>query len=86
MATLTTIAHDMEQQAKRRGVAHRELARGLAMELVIVGGQKVLTLSRPAVKPAEQEIAICRGAFNVPEGAGRLDSDYSVTLRWPSDQ
>ena len=84
MGALAVIAYDMEQQALRRGVSSRELSRGLALSLVIAGGKKVLTLSRPAVMPSEEEISVCRLCFGVPMDAQRNDGDVTVTLRWPS--
>ena len=83
--SLATIAFDMKQQARRVGVSQRDLPRGLALELVVVGGQCVLTMKRPVTKPGEMEVTICRDAFGVPEGASRQDGDCLVTLRWPSD-
>lgn len=82
--TLTMIAADMNNEALRRGTSRRELPRGLAMELVQVGGTKTLVLSRPVTPPGAQEIEICRAAFGVPADAQRNDGEVTVTLRWPT--
>lgn len=84
MARLVDIAADMERQAKRRGVAIRDLPWGLRLQLVWVGGQKILALSRPATMPSEGEISSCRFAFHVPGDARRDDNSTTVELRWPS--
>jgi len=84
MATLADIATDMVNQALRPGRSVRELPRGLEIPAVCAGGQWTLTLARPAVKPAEEEVASCRAAFGVPSDAAREDLDRTVTFRWPS--
>lgn len=81
---LSDIARDMENEALRRATSTRELPRGLCMQLTWCGGFKILTLSRPAVRPAEQEVAICKSAFQVPDSAAVALGDVSVTMRWPS--
>jgi hypothetical protein len=85
MPRLIDIAADMQHQAQRSGASVRELPRGLRLQFTWCGGQKTLTLSRPAVAPVEEEISICRYAFGVPLEAERRDTDRNqVTLRWPS--
>lgn len=84
MATLTDIALDMQHQAKRQQVAIRELARGLRLQLVICGGYHILSLSRPAVLPSNEEIGLCRAAFSVPATADPAMTAKEVTYRWPS--
>lgn len=84
MPSLAAIAMDMEQRAKRRGVAIVELSRGLRLQLVIVGGVRSLTLSRPAMLPSTEEIGICRAAFGVPADAHPEMTNTEITYRWPS--
>ena len=82
MPKLASIARDMENEARRRGIAYRELSRGLALQLNWINGQKTLRLSRPAVMPSEQEIDIIRSLFWVPNEAQESRSGTSITLRW----
>jgi hypothetical protein len=82
MATLEEIAVDMERQAKRRQVSVRTLPRGLNMELVVAGGQKTLSLARASGPPAEQEVEVCRQAFQVPADAQPRAGGRTVTFRW----
>lgn len=84
MPQLRDIAHDMRQQALRHGRSARELARGLELTLVCVGGQWTLTLARPATSPSEEEVGICRQVFEVPADATRTNGDRTATLRWPA--
>ena len=85
MAALSDLAADMANQARRTGAATRDLSRGLRLELAWCAGQKILTLSRPAVPPSEEEIAICQRAFGVPPQASRRDGGNQVELRWHVD-
>jgi len=82
MSSLAEIAFDMQQQANRNAVSYRELARGLSLQLRHCGGARTLYLSRPVVKPSEEEVAICRRLFSVPADASRADGHNSVELRW----
>ena len=84
MDKLAAIANDMNYHARRTGAATRELSRGLRLQLSWVAGMKTLILSRAAVMPSEEEISICRHVFGVPLDAQRLDSEMSISLRWPS--
>ena len=82
MGALRVIAHNMAVTAQRTGRAERRLERGLRLELAHVGGYKVLSMSREDRAPGEQEIAICRDAFEAPETAQREDGERTVRLRW----
>ncbi len=82
--TLADIAVDMLAQARRQVKSTRDLSGGLRIELVTAGGHHVLTLSRPAVRPSDDEISICRHHFHVPADVQPEQGDNHVTLRWPS--
>jgi len=84
MPSLTDVARDMERRAKRNGVCIVELTRGLHLQLVICGGQRILSLSRPAVLPSVEEISLCRAAFHVPADARPAMTNTEVTYRWMS--
>jgi len=85
MSKLAGIAQDMHNEALRRGESRRELARGLSIHLARVAGMFTLRLSRPAIRPSDQEIMIVRSAFDVPLAATLDESlEYTVVLRWPS--
>ncbi len=84
MPTITDVARDMERRAVKNGVCQVELTRGLRLQLVICGGYRVLSLSRPAVLPSVEEIGICRKAFAVPPDAQPAMSSTEVTYRWPT--
>ena len=88
MPQLRTIAAQMQREAKAEGYSLRDLPRGLRLELSWVGGNKTLALSRPVsgILPSADEVAICRGAFGVPNGADSHYGDHTVTIRWPSVQ
>jgi hypothetical protein len=82
MPSLDDVARDMERRAKRNQVCIVDLTRGLSLKLVICGGQRVLSLSRPAVLPAVEEIGVCRKAFGVPADARVEMTNTEVTYRW----
>ena len=83
MKGLANLARDMEQIALRSGFCYRDLPRGLSLQLHISqDGGRSLHLSRPATKPPEGEIALCRRLFGVPEGAQRTDGLTNVFLEW----
>lgn len=84
MPSLSDVADDMIRQARRRGVAQRDLSRGLSIELVTVGGLNTLTLKRETIMPGDDEIAVCLEAFHVPAGLKARLGDTEVTYRWPS--
>ena len=82
MPKLADIAHDMEIEARRRGVARRTLARGLSLKLTHMAGTKTLTLTRPVTLPGEDEISICRALFFVDTDAQVQPRADGITLRW----
>lgn len=86
MATLTDIARDMHREATTRakGLAQRDLPRGLKLQLVVAGGLHVLSVRRSGVAPSETELAICRQAFSVPADTPPEISPTEVTYRWPA--
>ncbi len=86
MPRLADIAYDMNRQARRNGIAIRNLPRGLRLELVWAGGMKVLTLSRPVKMPDDDEIALCLEAFGVQAVRHAETAQTKVTYRWPSGQ
>jgi hypothetical protein len=80
--SLADVARDMERRAVKNGSCIVDLTRGLRLQLVICGGTKVLSLSRPSVLPSVEEIGICRKAFAVPDDAMPSMTDTEVTYRW----
>ena len=84
MAKLAEIARDMKNEARRRTVSHRDLARGLSITLYWCGGTKTLRLARPVTMPGDDEISICRTLFSVPRDAQEIRGENHVDLRWPS--
>lgn len=84
MPSLSDIADDMIRQARRRGVAQRDLSRGLSIQFVTAGGMNVLSLSRATVMPGDDEIASCLEAFHAPAGLHAELGATEVTYRWPS--
>lgn len=87
MPSLTDVARDMEQRAIQRGVCIVELSRGLRLQLVICGGYRVLSMSRPAVLPSNEEIGVCLDAFHVPTDHPDIKitmTNTEVQYRWPS--
>lgn len=84
MSKLADIALDMEREAKRKGVAIRNLPRGLRMQLTWMDGEKALSMQRAAEPPGEVEVQICRSVFFVPPEAERTDTGRTVRFRWPA--
>lgn len=82
MATILDIAFDVTTQAKRRQVAIRDLPQGLRIQLIICGGQRILSLARPAAMPSEDEISQWQRAFEVPQSAARADNHTKAEFRW----
>lgn len=82
MARFVELTDDMIRQAKRTGSSIRELPQGLRIHFTWCAGQKTLALSRPAAKPSDAEIRLCRTCFIVPDTARRTDTDTEVEYRW----
>lgn len=85
MGRLDELAASMKAAGRQREghAIRRELSRGLRLEYSHAGGVANLTLSRPATWPSEQEVAICRGAFEVPADAIQDAEAGEVVLQWP---
>lgn len=86
MSTLRQVAAglrqtlDWSQQAGRaRGWIQRPLKNGLQIVYSYCGDEWRLALRREGVPPSENEVAVIRRDFDVPEGALRFDNQQTET-------